>query len=131
MDNLQAEFLSVKLKYYPKILEEKRKIADEYNKYFTNINTVKGVKHSYNIYTVLVNDRHSVVECIKNSVQTRVYYSVPVSSQKPYMFNNDNLNNTNLLANKQLSLPIYPGVDYAAVINTFKELVSDKLCTVL
>ena len=131
MDNLQAEFLSIKLKYYPTILEEKRKVAEHYNEYFFNIKNLPGSIHSYNIYTVLVNDRDHVVEKIKEKVQTRVYYDTPVSCQMPYLSNTDNLDNTNNLARKQLSLPIYPGVDCHAVIETFKELVDDKLCTVL
>ena len=131
MDNLQAEFVSIKLKYYPKVLEEKIKVAEKYNEYFSNISTVNGATHSYNIYTVLVNDRQEVMEKLSDRVQTRVYYNVPVSSTRPYIFNRENLIYTNLLAEKQLSLPIYPEVDYAAVIDSFKELVHDKLCSIL
>jgi len=131
MDNLQAEFVSIKLKYYPKILEAKREVAEKYNQYFSNINTVQGAEHSFNIYTVLVNNREEVIEKIKDRVQTRVYYPTPVSLSKPYIFNQDNLDNTNLLATKQLSLPIYPGTNYNAVIDAFRELDDDKLCSFL
>lgn len=128
MDNLQAEFVSVKLKYYPKVLEEKIKVAEKYNEYFSNISTVNDATHSYNIYTVLVNNREEVMEKLSNRVQTRVYYSVPVSSTEPYIFNQENLIYTNLLAKKQLSLPIYPGTDYETVIKSFKELVDKDIC---
>lgn len=131
MDNLQAEFINIKLKYYDKILQEKRNVAEIYNEYFTNIKVIQGAEHSYNIYTVLVNDRDIVVETIKDYVQTRVYYPTPVSSSVPYIFNTEGLKNTNVLATKQLSLPIYPSVDYKKVVETFRELADDKLCSFL
>ena len=131
MDNLQAEFVSIKLKYYPKILEAKREVAEKYNQYFKNIHTVAGVNHSYNIYTILVNDREEVVQKIKDRVQTRVYYPTTVSSSNPYIFNQDNLHNTNLLSTKQLSLPIYPGINYNDVISAFRELANDNICSSL
>ena len=131
MDNLQAEFVSIKLKHYPKILEAKREVGNIYNTYFSNIHTVLGAHHSYNIYTVLVNDRDEVMQKVGDRVQTRVYYPTPVSSSEPYIFNQEGLNHTNLLASKQLSLPIYPGTDGNTVIQTFRDLVDDKLCSVL
>lgn len=128
MDNLQTEFLSVKLKYYPKMLAAKSAIAAEYNRYFNNIKTISGAKHSYNIYTVLVNDREQVIEKIKDRVQTRIYYPIPVNLTPPFIFKQDNLHLTNALAKKQLSLPIYPTVDYQKVIAIFQETVENKIC---
>ena len=128
MDNIQAEFVSTKLKYYPKILEAKLEVAEHYNKYFNNIKTISGAKHSYNIYTVLVNDREEVIEKIKDRLQTRVYYPIPVNLTPPFIFNQDSLHFTNKLSKKQLSLPIYPTVDHQKVIAIFQETVEDKIC---
>lgn len=128
MDNLQAEFIRIKMKYYPKVLEEKRKVAEKYNQHFKNTKSKDGVIHSYNIYTILVNNREDVINKIKDRLQTRIYYDIPVSLQSPFIFNNNNLYYTNLLSKKQLSLPIYPSVDYENVINIIQESASDKLC---
>jgi dTDP-4-amino-4,6-dideoxygalactose transaminase len=128
MDNLQAEFIRIKMKYYPAVLSEKRNVAEKYNEHFKNTYVSSGVIHSYNIYTILVNDRDVVVEKIKDRLQTRVYYDVPVSSQVPFIFNTDGLYYTNQLAKKQLSLPIYPTVDYERVIEIIKNSVEDKIC---
>jgi|TARA_B110000503_G_C7125584_1_gene404441 dTDP-4-amino-4,6-dideoxygalactose transaminase len=131
MDNLQAEFVSIKLKYYPKILEAKREVAEKYNQYFKNIHTVAGVTHSYNIYTILVNDREEVINKIKDRLQTRVYYPIPPSSENPYIFTKEELVYTNLLSKKQLSLPIYPSVDYKKVIEVINEIADKHLCKTL
>jgi dTDP-4-amino-4,6-dideoxygalactose transaminase len=131
MDNIQAEFLSVKLKHYSRVMSAKKDIAGEYSKYFSNIKTKPGVNHSYNIYTILVNNREDVISKISSKLQTRVYYDIPVSSQSPYIFNTSGLENTNKLAKKQLSLPIYPNLDVNTVIEIIKETIDDNLCTVL
>lgn len=131
MDNLQAEFIRVKLKYYPETLKAKQFVAEKYNHYFQNVKTKPGVNHSYNIYTILVNDRQETMNKIKDELQTRIYYDTPVSSQIPYIFNQDGLTYTNRLAEKQLSLPIYPTVDYQRVIEIVKNLIDDKICSVL
>lgn len=131
MDNIQAEFLSVKLKKYNTIMNAKKEIASEYNKHFHNIKTKPGVNHSYNIYTILVNNREEVIKKISDKLQTRVYYDTPVSSQSPYIFNTNGLENTNKLSQKQLSLPIYPNLDVNKVIEIIKENIDDNLCSVL
>jgi dTDP-4-amino-4,6-dideoxygalactose transaminase len=132
MDNIQSAFLRTKLKYYPKILENKRAIANEYNKYFDAIHTKSGVDHSYNVYTILVNDRENFVKKICNTVQTRTYYDKPVSAQSPYIFSQQHeLKYTNELSTKQLSLPIYPGLDLDIVIETLRKQGYDNIRTVL
>lgn len=130
MDNIQSAFLSVKLKYYPELLKAKREVADAYNMYFSNTKTLPGVDHSYNIYTIVVDDRDYVIDKISNVVQTRVYYPKPVSSEQPFI-SNEKLQYTEKLAQKQLSLPIYPTVDYKTVIDTIMEKTNDKLCSFL
>jgi dTDP-4-amino-4,6-dideoxygalactose transaminase len=131
MDNIQAEFLSVKLKHYNSIMSAKKDVAAEYNKHFSNIKTKSGVNHSYNIYTILVNNREEFIKKINDKLQTRVYYDIPVSNQSPYIFNMDNLETTNRLAKKQLSLPIYPTLNVNKVIEIIKENIDDNLCSIL
>ena len=132
MDNIQAAFLSVKLKHYPGILEKKRAVASEYSKHLGHVGVKPGVNHSYNIYTVLVDDREEFMKRIAGTVQTRVYYDTPVSAQSPYIFESSNgLVHTNSLARKQLSLPIYPGVDVERVVTAMKENGYDNIRTVL
>lgn len=130
MDNIQSAFLSVKLKYYTEILDEKRKIANIYNKHFSNAKSLPGVDHSYNIYTILVNERDDAIYKISNKVQTRVYYPNAVYKEHPFI-STTKLDNTDKLALKQLSLPIYPTVDVNKVIETIEEKISDKLCSFL
>ena len=131
MDNIQAAFLSVKLKHYPSTLDKKRLIAARYNEHFNNVNALPNVNHSYNIYTILVENREHFINKIKDKLQTRVYYDIPVSSQDPYISNRDHLKNTEDLSRKQLSLPIYPGLDVDRVIEIIKENIDDNLCAVL
>jgi dTDP-4-amino-4,6-dideoxygalactose transaminase len=132
MDNIQSAFLKTKLKHYPTILEKKRAVAKEYNRYFDAIHTKPGVKHSYNIYTILVDDRENFVKKIRDTVQTRTYYETPVSAQTPYVFGQtQELKYTNELSIKQLSLPIYPDIDFELVIKTLRKHGYDNIRAVL
>jgi dTDP-4-amino-4,6-dideoxygalactose transaminase len=120
MANIQAEFLRIKLKNFDSVLEEKRKIAAEYNKHFSYV-TTKNSNHSYHIYPILVNDREKLIADVKSKLDLKMHYPVPVhrltAYRAPY-----SLPVTDWVSSKQVSLPIYPGVDYKSVI----EIIHDN-----
>jgi dTDP-4-amino-4,6-dideoxygalactose transaminase len=124
MANIQAEFLRIKLKNFDVVLEEKRKIADEYNKHFSYV-TTKNSNHSYHIYPILVNDREKLIADVKSKLDLKIHYPVPVhrltAYRAPY-----SLPVTDWVSSKQVSLPIYPGVDYERVINIVQNSISNQ-----
>jgi dTDP-4-amino-4,6-dideoxygalactose transaminase len=119
MSNIQAEFLRVKLKHFDEVLESKREIASFYNKFFNDVYT-KNVQHSYHIYPVLSNDRDSLIAKCKGKVELKMHYPKPVHKTPghiaPY-----HLPVTEMISSSQVSLPIYPGVEWQEVINTVME----------
>lgn len=125
MANIQSEFLRIKLKDFHIVLEEKRKIADEYNKHFPYVKT-KNSNHSYHIYPILVNDREKLIADVKSKLELKMHYPVPVhrltSYRAPY-----SLPVTDWVSSKQVSLPIYPGVDYKSII----EIIHDNSSSIL
>lgn len=126
MSNLQAEFLRIKLKKYDEILEQKIQIAKEYNKHWNFCKTNSSVKHSYHVYPILVNDRQSFVNKIKEKVETKTHYSMPVHKFLAHK-SGYSLPVTEYVSNSQVSLPIYPGVDYENVIEVINDNISSFL----
>lgn len=123
MSNLQAEFLRVKLKYFNNILQEKISIASAYNKHFKWCNINPDVKHSYHVYPIMVKNRSEFVNIIKNKIETKVHYDTPVHkflAHKQGVY----LPITEQTANQELSLPMYPGVDYDKVIEVINDNIS-------
>ena len=116
LSNLQAEFLRIKLKNYNNILKQKRSIAEIYNEHFTHCHTRKGVQHSYHIYPILVNDRNTVRKETNDKVATGIHYPIPVHKFHSHK-TGVHLPVTERIANTQLSLPIYPGVNAMKVID--------------
>ena len=125
MANIQAEFLRIKLKSFNSVLEEKRKIADEYNKHFSYVKT-KNSNHSYHIYPILVNNREKFIAEVKSKLELKMHYPVPVhrltAYRAPY-----SLPVTEWVSSNQVSIPIYPGVDYKSVI----EIINDHSSSLL
>jgi len=122
LSNLQAEFLKIKLKNYSNILEEKYKIAEIYNDHFNNCYTKKGVTHSYHIYPILVEDRNNVRKETNDKVATGIHYPIPVHKFHSHK-TGVHLPVTERIANTELSLPMYPGVDAIKVIDVLGQYV--------
>lgn len=128
MANLQAEFLRIKLNDFDNILEEKREIAKYYDE-----NLIKptcyvrsGVEHSYHVYPLLVNNRQGFVNAIKEHVETKVHYDKPVHKFFSHL-QGVHLPVTENVANTEVSLPIYPGVNFKKVV----EIVNDNISSFL
>lgn len=126
MANIQAEFLRVKLQTFESVLAEKRKIAEEYNKHFKYIKTASDVNHSYHVYPILVKNRDKFIAEIKATVDLKSHYPVPVHQLTAYR-ESYYLPVTEHIAATEVSLPIYPGVDYNSVI----EIINDHSSSLL
>ena len=126
MSNLQAEFLRIKLKYFNDILNEKIDIAKYYDQYFNFCKIKDNVKHSYHIYPILVNNREKFTEIIKKEIETKVHYPLPVHrflAHKTGYY----LPETDRISNTEVSLPIYPGLDYKKVASIINDNISSFL----
>lgn len=132
LDEIQAAFLIVKLKYLEKQLEEKRKIADYYLNKLNCPGLILPVKPvtlsekkalTWHLFPVRHKYRDKLKEhLLNNGIQTQIHYPVPPHFQKALMeFNDLKFPVTEELHNTILSLPIWPGMkanEIQKVINT-------------
>ena len=120
LDELQAAFLSVKLRYLDRWNEQRRRIAEIYNwkivnSYVTLPQMPKdSSEHVFHIYPVLVKDRDNFVKYLKEcGIDTNVHYPIPIMEQKAYQEfseQKDIYPVTKQICAEEVSLPLYPGM---------------------
>ena len=139
MSNINARFISLKLKYYPEVLREKQEIADYYNKHLNYCNTREGVEHSYHIYPIIHRDRDNLIKRCGDELQLKKHYDKPVHANPLYRMgkmdctvcgDTENLVEIDLpitdkVSNSQVSVPIYPGVNKEKVIDILQKYWSN------
>ena len=87
LDEIQAGFLSVKLRELDKINDHKRTLAALYNKHI-KIEFIKPVSENdffdvYHIYTIRHPQREKLRDyLLKNSIKTEIHYPIPPHQQK-------------------------------------------------
>lgn len=126
MSNIQSEFLRIKLRCFNDVLAQKREIAKKYSEHFKFINVKNHVEHSFHIYPVLFQNRDDVIKAVKDRVDLKVHYPLPVHRLPAYR-NSYFLPETDRIAFHEVSLPIYPGVDYEGVIEAINDYSSSLL----
>ena len=80
------------------------------------------VEHSYHIYSILHPHRDKLMEyCKENGVELKCHYPLPVHKLPAYKTDKYLLPVTDIISQQQVSLPIYPGVDWERVVKVIKE----------
>ena len=116
LDELQASILSVKLKSLDRMNERRRQIATRYTNAFQGLPlltpmTLPGYEHVFHQYTLLCANRDRLAAYLKAAgVGTGILYPVPIHRQAAYAvdYSNTSLPVTEELANKIVSIPVYP-----------------------
>ena len=113
MDEIQAAFLNVKLKYIEEDIDGRRKVA---NFYLDNIKNDKIVLpkvleqegHVWHLFVVRVADRNKFQEYLSNhNIQTLIHYPIPPHKQEAYKEYNDlTFEITEKIHEEVVSLPI-------------------------
>jgi len=116
MDEIQAGFLNIKLKYLTNENAIRRKIAEYYCQNIkhpkitlpqlpTNEN-----QHVWHLFTIMTENREHLIDYLSsNGVQTLIHYPIPPHKQKAYSeFNKLSLPITEQIHERILSLPISP-----------------------
>lgn len=127
LDELQAAFLSVKLKYLSKWTEQRREIASFYNQGLKGVGDIilpiiaDNATHSFHLYVIRTNYRDELQSFLSdNGIQTLIHYPVPIHLQKAYaqlQFKKGDFPIAELLADTSLSLPIWPGMNNDMVLH--------------
>lgn len=120
LDELQAAFLSVKLKHLDGWNVERRRIAKLYTERICNEKIVlpklpdRETEHVFHIYPVLVEKREEFIGYMReNEIFVNVHYPIPITEQKAYREWNGQVEKypvTKRICAQEVSLPLYPGM---------------------
>jgi dTDP-4-amino-4,6-dideoxygalactose transaminase len=134
LDECQAGFLSVKLKYLKEWTEQRQEIAGWYNDSLKDIDDLilpsvaKNATHVYHIYLVRAQHRDKLQNYLAdNGIGTLIHYPVPPHLQKAYEhldFKKGNFPVAEEIANTCLSLPIWPGMQQSEVDHIAGKIVN-------
>jgi dTDP-4-amino-4,6-dideoxygalactose transaminase len=120
LDEMQAAFLSVKLKYLTDWTNKRKEIANWYNTYLADKGFVlpevhKKADHVYHLYVVRTNNRNKTqLELNEKGIQTMIHYPIPPHLQKAYRhlgYKEGDFPIAEEIAKTCLSLPIWPGMN--------------------
>lgn len=130
LDELQAAFLSAKLRHLDQWNEERRKIARQYGE------GIRGDKarcpqipedereHVFHIYPVLVRDRDRFIERLARAgIEANIHYPVPILEQPAYAEYKKDMGEypvTAEICKSEASLPLYPGMTEEQVERVIK-----------
>ena len=120
LDELQAAFLSVKLKYLDELTQLRCKAAGQYDALLKDIPqltlpfTEQGCTHVYHLYVIRTNKREALQKHLaENGISTMIHYPVPPHLQKAYAglgYKKGDFKLSEKLADECLSLPMFPGI---------------------
>ncbi|MDB2355227.1 DegT/DnrJ/EryC1/StrS family aminotransferase [Flavobacteriaceae bacterium] len=113
LDEIQAAFLNVKLKYIQDDIDARRKVANYYLNNIKNDNiilptVIEEEGHVWHLFVIRTENRNSLQEyLLDNDIQTLIHYPIPIHKQKAYEeYENLNLPYTEQIQQEVLSLPI-------------------------
>ena len=121
LDEMQAAFLSIKLKYLDNWNAQRKEIAAFYNSNIHNdkliLPMVKDDEidgHVFHIYPVLCEKRENLIEYLAaKEIMTNVHYPIPIPMQGAYKeeeWNMEEFPITKRICAQEVSIPLYPGM---------------------
>ncbi|MES2691162.1 MAG: DegT/DnrJ/EryC1/StrS family aminotransferase [Bacteroidota bacterium] len=120
LDELQAGFLSIKLKYMDNWTRERQAIAATYNGLLKGMNdvvipeTAAGATHVYHLYVIRTSKRDALQQHLTaQGIGTLIHYPLPPHLQEAYKdlhFKKGDFPLAEAIAETCLSLPMYPGL---------------------
>ena len=125
MDEIQAVFLNIKLKYLDSENKQRRKIAQYYYSYLDNTDIILPTvdaphdridsmdNHVWHLFVIRHHQRNKLQEFLTSKgVQTMIHYPIPPHKQKAFKeWNNKTYPITEKIHNEVLSFPISPVID--------------------
>ena len=118
LDGLQAAILRVKLRYLEESNQTRRQIASWYDQGLESVPQVQKpvtrpeAEHVFHLYVIQIDNRDRILEHLQHSgIGAGVHYPIPLHQQPAYTYLGlapDSLPTTHTVAQRVLSLPIYP-----------------------
>jgi len=120
LDECQAAFLSVKLKYLHEWIKQRQQIAAWYDEALKDIEGIflpekaEHATHVYHLYVIRTSRRDELQDYLnKEDIVTLIHYPIPPHLQQAYAslgYCSDDFPIAEEIANTCLSLPIWPGL---------------------
>lgn len=127
LDECQAAFLSVKLKYLNQWTEHRKTIAARYNELLAGVGDLvlpyvaPGATHVYHLYVIRTKQRNVLQDFLnQNGIGTLIHYPVPPHMQKAYAqlgHRKGDFPIAEEIADTCLSLPLWPGMQDEEIAN--------------
>jgi dTDP-4-amino-4,6-dideoxygalactose transaminase len=137
LDELQAAFLSLKLKKLNEWTAHRQQIAAWYYEALKDVDGItlpkvaQGATHVYHLYVIRTDKRNELQKYLnENGVGTLVHYPIPPHLQKAYQgfgFKIGDFPLAEEIANTSLSLPLWPGMTHQEVIQVSNS-ISNFIC---
>jgi len=132
LDELQAAFLSIKLKYLEEWTKQRQAIAAQYYELLQGVGDLilplvaPEATHVYHLFVIRTSKRDSLQTYLQqNGISTLIHYPIPVHLQGAYQslgYKNGSFPLAEMIASTCLSLPIWPGMSNIEV-----EMVVQKI----
>jgi len=131
LDEIQASILRVKLKYLDQDNSRRRTLAEFYYSNLSDLPFIlpkirKNVESVFHLYVVQSENRESLIRSLaREGIQLGVHYPLPVHLQPAYkdkIKKFENLNVTEKITQKILSLPMYPELSMENANKVVKKL---------
>lgn len=120
LDEMQAAFLQVKLKYLETWTRQRQDIAAWYTSGLSSCNEIilpqvaVGATHVYHLYVIRTKKREALINYLAaNQIGTLIHYPLPIHLQKAYTqlgFSKNDFPIAEEIADTCLSLPLWPGM---------------------
>jgi dTDP-4-amino-4,6-dideoxygalactose transaminase len=125
LDEMQAAFLNVKLKYLDQWNLERNMIAKKYEKKLKSNNNLilpkiaENCSSNYHLFVLRIKNRNELQNhLLKQGIETLIHYPIPPHLQEAYKYLGLKKNDypiANEIAETCLSLPMFPGLDSSSI----------------
>ena len=122
LDTLQAAILLPKLEIFPRELEQRERVSQDYSRLLDEAGIAAPFVEVHNLsawaqYTVQVSDRDRMQELLKVAgIPTAVHYPIPLNRQPAVKDDTTRLPVGDAIAERVMSLPMHPYLDEAAQV---------------
>ena len=135
LDEIQAAFLSEKIKHLNDEIKKRNLLAKTYNSLCKKVN-IQNIKipndclSSYHLYPVLIKKKRNLIKelLLKKGIECKIHYEKPIHLQTAFKYlkyKKNSLPITEKISMQTLSLPFYVGITKEKIHYLFKNL--DKI----
>ena len=134
LDELQATFLSIKLKSLQGWIAQRQEIAGWYNEALKNVKGIvipeiaTGSTHVYHLYVIRTERRDALQKHLsEKGIGTLIHYPIPPHLQQAYShlgLHKGDFPIAEKIADTSLSLPLWPGITYEEILYICQQIQS-------